>query len=402
MTIRWERLEGDTGVFALRMAFASDPDDGRYIDPEVGLSWGSFQIWVEGRNLCAHLEEGERIDSVPLVSAPGSRVVHPPLESPCFTKNAFRSGPKATLDGHPCTPLGFRRRQSKTMNGGLPSGRVHGRTGGFGMRFGPQEKAGLFPDVVIRRFRDSVEVSWGPVRSEGAPYRFDSTESAGFARLPPRAVAEPLHAMLSSASEYLSSLAGESRRIEALRRNLQALESSSEYGEDHDYRLMWLAGLGTNDLTVRTGWQRAVSHFAGLAEAPRRAMLEVSESPIVVTGSCQAALMFGSFAPDIREQDVLNLARTMVDLYSPQGRIGGDPNGLPCHANRRAPVPRMVSGYELAEELHQNFDGAFVQDEFVDIDGLIRDTGRHGRGAGAVGSRGFEGFPSQDHSIGPG
>ena len=45
------------------MAFAPDPDGGRYIDPETGLSWGSFQIWVEGRNLCSHLEEGERIDS---------------------------------------------------------------------------------------------------------------------------------------------------------------------------------------------------------------------------------------------------------------------------------------------------------------------------------------------------
>ena len=63
MATRWERLEGDPGVFATRMAFAPDPDGGRYIDPETGLSWGSFQIWVEGRNLCSHLEEGERIDS---------------------------------------------------------------------------------------------------------------------------------------------------------------------------------------------------------------------------------------------------------------------------------------------------------------------------------------------------
>ena len=63
MATRWESLTGDTSVFAIRMAFASDPDEGRSIDPEVGLSWGSFQIWVEGRNLCSHLEEGERIDS---------------------------------------------------------------------------------------------------------------------------------------------------------------------------------------------------------------------------------------------------------------------------------------------------------------------------------------------------
>ena len=374
MTIRWERLEGDTSVFALRMAFASDPDDGRYIDLEVGLSWGSFQIWVEGRNLCAHLEEGERIDSVHWYLLPVlewfTRHWNPLLHEerlPVRTEgdtgwtslHATRFPPQAIEDDE--------RRASEWESAWQDWWIRHAlRTA---------REGGLFPDVVIRRFRDAVEVSWGPVRSEGAPYRFDSTESAGFARLPPRAVAEPLHAMLSSASEYLSSLAGESRRIEALRRNLQVLENPSGYGEDHDHRLMWLAGLGTNDLTVRTGWQRAVSHFAGLAEAPRRAMLEVSESPLVVTGSCQAALMFGSFAPDIREQDVLNLARTMVDLYSPQG--DSEAIRTVCHATpiEEPLYPAWSQGYELAEELHQHFDGAFVQDEFVDIDGLIETLG---------------------------
>ena len=64
MTTRWERLAGDPGLFALKLAFASDPDEGQGIDPETGASWGSFQIWAEGRNLCAHREEGELVDSV--------------------------------------------------------------------------------------------------------------------------------------------------------------------------------------------------------------------------------------------------------------------------------------------------------------------------------------------------
>ena len=38
MTTRWENLAGDTGVFALKLAFASDPDAGRGIDPETGAS----------------------------------------------------------------------------------------------------------------------------------------------------------------------------------------------------------------------------------------------------------------------------------------------------------------------------------------------------------------------------
>ena len=64
MTTRWESLEGSTDIFALKLAFSDDPDKGQGIDPETGASWGSFQIWVQGRNLCAHREEGVSIDSV--------------------------------------------------------------------------------------------------------------------------------------------------------------------------------------------------------------------------------------------------------------------------------------------------------------------------------------------------
>ena len=374
MTIRWERLAGDTRVFALRMAFAPDPDDGRYIHPEVGLSWGSFQIWVEGRNLCAHLEEGERIDSVHWYLLPVlewfTRHWNPLLHEerlPVKTEgdtgwtslHATRFPPQAIEDDEQRASEWESAWQDWWIRHALRAAR----------------EGGLFPDVVIRRYRDSVEVSWGPIRSEGAPYRFDSTESAGFSRLPPQAVAEPLHAMLSGASEHLSSLASESCRIEALSRNLQALGDSSGHDEDYDQRLMWIAGLGTNELTVRAGWQRALSHLAGLAEAPRRAMLEVWESPLVVTGSCQAALMFGSVAPDIREQDVLHLAQTMVDLYSPDGDSAAI--RTICHA---APIeeplpPAWSQGYELAEELHERFDGKFIEDESVDIEGLIETLG---------------------------
>ena len=374
MAIRWERLEGDTSVFALRMAFASDPDDGRYIDPEIGLSWGRFQIWVEGRNLCAHLEEGERIDWVHWYLLPTlewfTRHWNPLLHEerlPVKTEgdtgwmslHATRFPPQALEDDESTASEWESAWQDWWIRHALRAAR----------------EGGLFPDLVIRRIRDSVEVSWGPIGSEGMPYRFDSTESAGFARLPPQAVAGPLHAMLSSASEYLSSLGDASHRIETLSRNIQALGDPSVNGSDHDRRLMWLAGLGTNELTVRTGWQWAVRHFAELAEAPRRAMLDVLESPLVVIGSCQAALMFGSFAPDIKERDVLNLARTMVDLYSPQGDSGAI--RAICHA---APIekplyPAWSQGYELAEELHRHFDGGFVQGESVDIEGLIETLG---------------------------
>ncbi|MBY8851600.1 hypothetical protein K7G98_26080, partial [Saccharothrix sp. MB29] len=63
MTVRWERFAGNTDEFALRLNFMSDPDEGAAADPAEAASWGSFQIWVDGQNLCAHVDQGEVLQS---------------------------------------------------------------------------------------------------------------------------------------------------------------------------------------------------------------------------------------------------------------------------------------------------------------------------------------------------
>lgn len=40
-----------------------DPDSGIGADPEDTASWGSFQLWVDGQNLCAHVDQGEQLQS---------------------------------------------------------------------------------------------------------------------------------------------------------------------------------------------------------------------------------------------------------------------------------------------------------------------------------------------------
>ena len=178
--------------------------------------------------------------------------------------------------------------------------------------------------------------------------------------------------MISSASEYLLSLKPDAPRIKTLGRALRALKSQASPGP----RLMWLAGLGMDEDTVRTGWQRVRGSLSKVVEAPRRAMLDVpDESPLVIIGSCHAALMFGSLAPDVSKEDVEELARTMVGLYSREC----EPSAMRAIC-RSAPVEESGStswsqGYELAEELHERFDMRFAQSDHVDIHGMIDHLG---------------------------
>ena len=202
MSTRWERLAGDTGEFALKLAFARDPDDGRAADPDVSLSWGSFQLWVEGRNLCAHNEGGERSESVHWYLLP---------------------------------------------------------------------------------LMEWFASHWNPLLHE------------------------------------------------------ERLPASNE--------------------------------------GPRRAMLEASESSLVVTGSCQASSMFGSLSPNVRKRDVLELARAIVDLYVPHGDqqpIDGVRDAVPL---RESGDPSWYQGYELAESVHERIGTAFTDDEFVDIENVLRQLG---------------------------
>ena len=376
MTTRWERLAGDTGVFALKLAFAADPDEGQGIDPETGASWGSFQVWVQGRNLCAHREEGERIDSVHWYLLPllewFARNWDPLLhEERLPAKNAGNTAWESLWATRFPPPAieGDERKASAWESA------WHGWWSRHALQ--AAKEGGLFPDVIFRRWRDQVEVSWGSARTAGMPVHYQFTESErGCALLPPQSVAEPLHDVLSQAVRYLSSSLPDSKRVKALDRKLRDLNAVGKAGnEARERRLAWLAGLGITGRGVQAGWRRAAARLSGLAAKPRRALLEAVETPLVVTGSCHAALMFGSLAPDVKARDVQELARATVALYTPEGETGKT-----GELGRAAPVAESASrpwdqGYELAEEVHEHFDGAFEKDGFVDVEGLIEALG---------------------------
>ena len=370
MAVRWERLAGDTGVFAFKMGFADDPDDGRGIDPDVGPSWGSFQVWIEGRNLCAHQEQDGHVDSVnwyllPLIEW-FARNWNPLLhEERLPVLNDGDTGWESLLSTR-FPPAAIENDGEKAAAWECEWQRWWNR---HALR--SASEGGLFPDLVVRRLRDSIEISWGPTRSAGRPQHFSFLEPVqGVSKLPPNAVAEPLHDVLSSACVYLLSRVPESPRIQALDRSLRGLCSVDE----SDRRIMWLAGLGTDEKTVRTGWDRVQNVISQLGEASRVVLEIPDRAPLVVAGSCQAALMFGSLAPDLEHQDILPLARTMVDVSS----SNGEPAAM-AELSHSVPITVFDSpwsqGYDLATTLHEDLDMRFARGACVDIVGMLKELG---------------------------
>lgn len=359
MEIHWKKSVGDKDRFAFRVAFMADPDDGQGADPDDTLSWGSFQLWVKGRNLCAHEEQGERVESANWYLLPLLEwFVHnwePLLHEerlPC--KNVEESG-WASLQKTWLPPRSVEGDQEaiweKEWQDWWMRHAIHAASEG-----------GIFPDIVIRRFRDTVELSWGPVGGVGIPHhvKFDVTQP-NFARFAPRDVAEPLYEVLLDSAQYLGSMAPSSIRIKKL---IDAIgELRSLHRQDS---MMWLAGLGTNEKIIRQHWQELQRQIqVDFSQEQQERLLETTgNSQLVIEGSCHAALMYGSVSPDINEQDVLKLAQTILQLD-----IQKDETGLLTSMCRTEPIDDSdalpgVQGYELAEEIFENH----IQDDFSSMD----------------------------------
>ncbi len=365
---RWERLAGDTRVFAAKIGFSDDPDPGQGAAEDVSQSWGAFQLWAGGLNLCAHQELGERIESVHWYLLPllewFARCWDPMFHEerlPCSNtatqawtalKDARFAPPSADED----TELAW---ESDWQGWWSRHALVAARDGG------------IFPDVVFRRLRDSVEISWGNTPTQGTPDHVIFEASASRAiTLRPAEVAEPLYAVLTAAAGYLSSTLPSSNRVREVERDLRRLSTSRT-----DHRMMWLAGLGVDHDSVRRGWRRLKRQLAELSKPQRAALLAAhSSSRLVVEGSCHAALMFGSYAPTIAKPDVLALAKVMIHL----SRLEKEPDPLAelCHDVPVSPGAQpWTQGYDLAVELHDRIGLPDNGADFVDVEAVLAQLG---------------------------
>ncbi len=182
MTVKWERFSGSTDIFAVRLSFIPDPDQSLAADVDDAASWGALQIWVEGQNLCSHVDQGEVLQSVHWYLLPFlewlADVWNPlPHEEKLPNSNTAESAATALAVTRVAPPLVAEADvlvwEEEWYEWRMRHAIRAARTGG------------LFPNVVFRRLRDLIEVSWEDERLAGTPRGFHFSAGTGVARLAP-------------------------------------------------------------------------------------------------------------------------------------------------------------------------------------------------------------------------
>lgn len=352
MNVTWQRLAGATNRFALKVALLDDPDAGSGATPDESASWGAYEVWVDGHNLCAHTEQGERVDAVHWYLLPLLEwiVGHwDPLlhEERLPVRNAAATAWPALRETR-LPPPGLTDRTADAQQEDWR--RWWSRHSLQACREG-----GLFPDIVLRRWRSEVEVSWGATPLPGQPPGYRFAIDSGACRLPPSEVAEPLYAIVVDAVEELLRRNPGSTRLLALRRKARALRN-----RDHQLRrLAWLAGLGRSVSAAVRRWKKVLADLQPYAPGPRDAVLQAGADRLVVAGTCHAALMFGSVSPTVSDDDMARLTRWLVRFSSDQG----DPAALQALMMRVGDVGPQIwqeafdQGYDLALDALDALDG---------------------------------------------
>jgi hypothetical protein len=214
---------GDRAGFAFRMEFLPDPHEGRFSFPEETLSWGRFDLWVQGHNLCA--PHGVTWYLLPLFEW-----------FVCHWDALFHESKLPFSPEDERSP--WMRREEDMAR--LPymcdheADRREELWYAWSLRHALRSAAegGLFPDVLLLREGDSVRFSWGPPPSAGMPSGFSFDHPRGEAVLPLKTVCLPLFEALREAADAMLREGrrldvADLSRLEALQEDVEGLRSVS-------------------------------------------------------------------------------------------------------------------------------------------------------------------------------
>jgi len=377
MAVTWERFSGSTDKFAIRISFMPDPHHGAAADPEESASWGALQVWVKDQNLCAHIDQGETLHSAHWYLLPFLEWVvdswNPLLHEERLPNRNLSETAVKSLEMTRLSPALATDAEAAAWEREWFEWRQR-----HSLRVA--RDGGLLPNIVFRRLRDEIELSWNDEPLAGTPSGFLFSSSGGSASIPPQDVAEPLFDVVSLAIAHLAESNPSSARVQKLQAALKTLSSAPE----NDARLSWLAGLDTTSRApqgslaaytrqVRAGWQKIRSVLENLdLNAARAALAVEGSSPLVIQGSCQAALLFGSVSPNISEEDVRTLAQVLITQYDRQGTN----HSRLLDYSEEEPLdfssPAWEQGYYLAETLHDQYD---LPGSFIDVRKFVGNLG---------------------------
>lgn len=362
---------GNPDQFAIRIEFVENLDPG-FATPEEDLSWGRLQIWADGQNLCEYVDRSEVRKAVEWYLLPTLEwlaevwdfLLHeqrPPVSNSGET--AWQSLAETNR------PERFDRAGEWDVTADeshtLWTLRHCLRTCRFG---------GLFPDIIIRRWQDEVEFSWGESAQVGAPPDFRFLHGYGTARVSPDNVSKALYDLLRQAVTALAEEAPQSQRLSALQDRVTKIASA----ERQQYRTALLAGIGARPEDWLKKWgslrKRLEVECGSFHRSITRWFEPAVGNSLCVSGTCEAAVMFGSAAPTLTEGDVLAIATYLVKSSDkrPSSRwtsLAKDPQPL------RPGTSPWTDGYRLAQLFAQKMPIRHKHNGSVDIEGHLEKLG---------------------------
>jgi len=357
----WEMQAGSPGIFAFRLAFLPNPHGASDLaDDDIRESWGSFTIWTHGENHCAHVEQGDVVDSahwylLPLMEWLADNwdpLLH---EERLPLRNAGVSAADS-LSQTRMPSVALKQVDEfawlDTWSGWWTRHCVRSARDG-----------GLFPDLYLRRYRDALEVSTGAEPLPGIPAEFIFLAPNRAYRTNLRSAAEAICQVLTAAAQELQRRLPRSQRVQALTEKVADLTSPAREAS----RIAWLAGLGDKYSQVARVVNDALS---GVDARIRESIIGTSRpSPLVVVGSAYARLLYGAISPATQPPDVLLLTRSIIANYVDDATPWLTALNLPLDVAEISQLPPGEQGSRLGEKACEMLGGD--GGDWVDIESVM-------------------------------
>jgi Zn-dependent peptidase ImmA (M78 family) len=364
----WEMQAGDPAEFAFSLAFLPNPqgDDDRAVPEERG-SWGAFSVWVRGENLCAHIEQGELVDSVHWYMLPliewlvdsWDPLLH---EERLPLKNEGISAAES---------LGLTRVPPLSLKEVDEFAWLDTWAAWWSRHcWRAAREGGLFPDLYLRRYRDSLEFSTGNESLLGIPQEFIFLARNRSYLVDPAETAEVLFQVLSAAVQELRRRLPGAKCLEDISNKLFALGMPDREAS----RMAWLAGLGDDIVRYRQVSDAVDDVLAEADEQTRKQITgEYRTTPLLVIGSAYAQLLYGAISPATALEDVVRCAKLIVENYVPDATPWLSRLDIPLDADEVEQFTPGEQGSRLGEAACELLGGDTAS--WVDVQSVIQKLG---------------------------